>query len=61
LGRLAVKAIESILFAAGGIMLIVSPALAGSLPTPVPVAGLGLLALGGLGVGYRMLKRRLDR
>jgi hypothetical protein len=55
------KATETAVLAAGGIMLIASPALAGMLPTPVPVAGLGLLALGGLGVGYRMLKRRLDR
>ena len=47
--------------AAGGAALIASPALAGNLPSPVPIAGAGLAALAGLGIGYRLLKRRIDR
>lgn len=46
---------------AGGIFFVASPAIAGFLPTPVPIAGAGLVALAGLGLGYRMLKRRIDR
>lgn len=49
-----------VIAAAGGIIFIASPAFAGVAPTPVPVAGIGLAALAGLGIGYRMLKRRID-
>jgi drug/metabolite transporter (DMT)-like permease len=49
------------LVGAGGTFLIASPAMAGTLPTPLPAAGAGLLALAGLGVGYRLVKRRFDR
>ena len=55
------KYLVPVIAAAGGAFLIASPAIAGNLPTPVPVAGAGLVALAGLGFGYRMLKRRIDR
>lgn len=39
-----------------------SPALAGCVvPTPAPVAGVGLGAIALMGLGYRALKRRIDR
>jgi hypothetical protein len=55
------KTLIPVIVAAAGAFLIASPAIAGNLPTPLPVAGVGLFALAGLGVGYRMLKRRIDR
>jgi hypothetical protein len=55
------KSLIPVIAAAVGTFLIASPAIAGTLPTPLPVAGGGLLALAGMGVGYRMLKRRFDR
>jgi drug/metabolite transporter (DMT)-like permease len=55
------KTILPTLFAAAGAALIASPAFAGTPPAPLPIAGAGLAALAGLGVGYRLLKRRLDR
>jgi hypothetical protein len=55
------KYLVPLIAAAGGAFLIASPAMAGTPPTPVPVAGVGLVALAGLGFGYRALKRRIDR
>lgn len=55
------KYLVPLIAVAGGAVFIASPAIAGTLPTPVPVAGVGLVALAGLGLGYRMLKRRIDR
>lgn len=55
------KRLIPVMSAAAGAFFIASPAIAGTIPTPVPVAGVGLVALAGLGLGYRMLKRRIDR
>lgn len=55
------KYLLPLMTAAGGAALIASPAMAGTIPTPLPIAGAGLVALAGLGVGYRLLKRRFDR
>jgi hypothetical protein len=38
-----------------------SPAFAGTLPAPAPVAGIGLGAVLLVGLGYRALRRRIDR
>lgn len=38
-----------------------TPALAGFAPTPEPEVAGGLLALGALAVGYRLLRRRFGR
>jgi hypothetical protein len=56
-----VRLLVPVIGATLGAVFIASPAIAGTLPTPVPVAGVGLVALAGLGLGYRMLKRRIDR
>jgi hypothetical protein len=38
-----------------------SPALAGNVvPTPAPVAGIGIGAVALIGLGYRALKRRIN-
>ena len=37
-----------------------SPAFAGT-PVPAPVAGVGIVAFVALGIGYRAIKRRIDR
>jgi hypothetical protein len=42
----------------GALAMIATPALAGVAPVPEPEIAAGLLALAGLGVGYRLLKRR---
>jgi hypothetical protein len=38
-----------------------SPVLAGIPPTPAPVAGVGIGAVALMGIGYRALKRRIDK
>ncbi len=38
-----------------------TPALAGTPVTPAPIAGLGIGAFAVVAIGYRALKRRLDR
>lgn len=38
-----------------------SPALAGIVATPEPEVAGGLLALGVMGLGYRLLRRRFNR
>ena len=43
------------------IFVIADPAFAISLPSPAPVAGVGLGAFALIGAGYRALKRRIDR
>jgi hypothetical protein len=44
------------------VLMSAAPALAGEiLPTPVPLAGVGLVAFAALGVGYRALRNRIDR
>lgn len=40
---------------------IASPAFAGVQVTPAPVAGIGIGAVALIGLGYRALKRRIDR
>jgi hypothetical protein len=37
-----------------------SPALAGISPTPAPIAGIGIGAVALIGLGYRVLKRRIN-
>jgi hypothetical protein len=41
--------------------LAATPALAGVPVTPAPIAGLGIGAFAVVAIGYRALKRRLDR
>jgi hypothetical protein len=38
-----------------------TPAFAGTIVTPAPVAGIGLGAVVLVGIGYRALRRRIDR
>lgn len=38
-----------------------TPAWAGALPVPVPEVAGGLVAVGMLGLGYRLLRRRFGR
>ena len=45
----------------GLLATIASPAFAGVVVTPAPVAGLGLGAVVVIGIGYRALKRRINR
>jgi len=45
----------------GLLAAIASPAFAGVVVTPAPVAGLGLGAVVVIGIGYRALKRRINR
>ncbi len=40
---------------------VASPALAGAIQTPAPIAGIGIGAVLLVGVGYRALKSRIDR
>ena len=45
----------------GLLAAITSPAFAGVVVTPAPIAGLGLGAVALIGLGYRALKRRAKR
>jgi hypothetical protein len=45
----------------GLVATVASPAFAGVPATPAPIAGLGIGAIVALGIGYRALKRRIDR
>ena len=38
-----------------------APVLAGITPTPAPVAGVGIAAFAVLGLGYRALRKRIDK
>ncbi len=51
-------------YTAGAVLLTTlaaTPALAGAPITPAPIAGLGIGAFAVVAIGYRALKRRLDR
>jgi hypothetical protein len=41
--------------------LIATPAFAGTVTSPAPVAGIGIGAVALVGLGYRALRRRFDR
>jgi hypothetical protein len=49
-----------ILAASVAIVTLAGPAVA-AVPTPAPIAGIGIGAFVALGVGYRALKRRIGR
>ena len=42
-------------------VLAAAPAYAGIAPVPEPEVAGGLIALGAMGIGYRMLRRRFSR
>lgn len=46
---------------AGLTMGIATPAFAGELGVPAPIAGVGAAAAVILGIGYRALRKRIDR
>jgi hypothetical protein len=53
------KRVEQITFAAA-LLIVADPAFAGIVQTPAPVAGIGLGAVALIGLGYRVLKRRIN-
>jgi hypothetical protein len=52
--------IEKIAFGVA-MAVIASPAFAGAVGTPAPVAGIGIGAVVLVGIGYRALKSRINR
>lgn len=52
--------IEKIAFGVA-LLATASPAFAGDAPVPAPIAGVGIGAVVLVGIGYRALKRRIDR
>lgn len=40
---------------------VTAPALAGKVPAPAPLAGIGVGAAIIIGIGYRALRKRIDR
>ena len=54
-----IVALNAVAFCA--LAAITSPAFAGTVVTPAPVAGIGIGAVALLGMGYRALKRRAER
>lgn len=54
------KNVEKFAFALA-LLAIADPVLAGPVSTPAPVAGAGLGAVALIGLGYRALKSRIER
>ena len=55
------KSVTLDIIAFGALVAFASPAFAGSVVTPAPIAGVGIGAIALIGIGYRALKRRAKR
>jgi len=55
------KSVALDVVAFGALVAFASPAFAGTVVTPAPIAGVGVGAVALIGIGYRALKRRAKR
>lgn len=55
------KKLLDVAFVAGLSIGVAAPAMAGELPAPAPLAGVGVGAAIIIGIGYRALRKRIDR
>ena len=55
------KSVALDVVAFGALVAFASPAFAGTVVTPAPIAGAGVGAVALIGIGYRALKRRAKR